>query len=271
VVSRCSSKNGKRNEEKAASKKILPPIIAVARPPTVGVVGRALVVALLVEQLPSATRVETATPADIALNLVSGGKLIPVHGGERGVLRKQSGRQERLWRHLWERLRLLHAEVLLWEGAGIWLLLPSTLLLRFFFKQWTDTHATSFGSEMTPQRIGTCEPPIASPVIVILEITAADKLLLARVQTLVSLAIVLTGKCLPAHTTHKGPLVCVSAQMRAQVVRAGKALRAECALECRRMLLRALRIAVSGDGARGIGKVKNVVAVRHAGRRRAAR
>jgi hypothetical protein len=268
VVSRCSKIRIKT--QKPLTGRLPPVIAAIARPPAAGIVGGALVVALLVEQLPAAAGVEAAAPADVALNFVSSRELVPVHGGERGVLREQGGRQERLRRHLRELLRLRHAEILLREGAEIGLLLPPALLLRFFFQQRTDAHATGLGPEMPSQCIGASESPTASPVVVVLEVTAADKLLLARVQPLVPLAVMLAGKGLSTHTTHKRPLICVSAQMRAQIVRAGEALRAEGALERRGMLLRALGVAVSGDGARGVGEVKDVVTVGHAGRRRAA-
>lgn len=59
-------------------------------------------------------------------------------------------------------------------------------------------------------------------------------------KTLMALPVMLSCKCLAAHSANKGPLVGVGAKVRAQVVGAGKALGAEGALESCGVLLHAL-------------------------------
>lgn len=93
---------------------------------------------------------------------------------------------------------------------------------------------------MPAKSIRTGESPAATPLASNLEITLAYKLLLARVQTLVSLAIVLSGKSFAADGTHKRSLVSVCSQVRAQVIGASESLGAESALERGRMLLNPL-------------------------------
>lgn len=102
--------------------------------------------------------------------------------------------------------------------------IPSTLLLRFFLEKGPDTHTACLGSKVTAESISTSETPATSPVATIFEIAAADELLLSRVQTLVSLAVVLTGKRLAADAAHERSLICVCTQMRSKVVGACKSL-----------------------------------------------
>lgn len=87
----------------------------------------------------------------------------------------------------------------------------------------------------------------------------ADKFLLARVESLVALAIMLSRKRLAADGAHEWSFIRVRAQMRSQIVRPREALRAEMALECGRVLLHPLRVRLRGAGALRIGKIQNVV------------
>lgn len=48
---------------------------------------------------------------------------------------------------------------------------------------------------------------------IVLEITATNELLLARVETLVSFPVVLASKSLAAHATHEGTLIGMGAKM----------------------------------------------------------
>lgn len=58
-------------------------------------------------------------------------------------------------------------------------------------------------------------------------------------KALVTLPIMLSCECLATHSAHEGSLVGVGAKVRAQVVGTGEALRAERALESRRVFLHA--------------------------------
>jgi hypothetical protein len=124
---------------------------------------------------------------------------------------------------------------------------------------------------MAAKRVGSGKASAASPVVIVLQLPPTDKLLLARVETLVALAVVLTRKCLAAVAADKRSLVSVSPEMRAKVVGACEALGAEAALECGRVLLSTLGgasggvVRVVGGWAIGICEVEDVVPVGNGG------
>lgn len=156
---------------------------------------------------------------------------------------------------------------------GLLLLCLPALLLGLLLEQRADADAARFRAEMPAEGVGASKAAAATPVIIVLEDAAADKLLLSAVEALVPLAIVLAGKGFAADGADKGTLVRVSSQMGAQVVGAREALGAEGALEGCRMFLRALGTVVlrarrvNRARPRWIGKVEDVVAMRHARRR----
>jgi hypothetical protein len=65
------------------------------------------------------------------------------------------------------------------------------------------------------ESISTSESSAATPVVVVFEVTAADKLLLAGVKAFVSFSIMLTRERFTAHAAHERTLVGMGAQMRA--------------------------------------------------------
>lgn len=121
---------------------------------------------------------------------------------------------------------------------------------------------------MTAQGVGARKPAAAAPLAAGLELALADKLLLARVQALVSLAVVLSGKGLAADGADKGALVGVGSQVGAQVVGARESLGAQGALKGGGVLLHALGAAL-GALVLGIGQAQRNDIVRD-GRRRLA-
>lgn len=104
---------------------------------------------------------------------------------------------------------------------------------------------------MATQSIGTRKAAATAPLIgrcvgnTVGERSTTDELLLARVETLVTLAVVLAGKGLAANRADEWPLVCVGAEMGAEVVGSGEAFGAEMAFECRGVLLSALEAALA--------------------------
>lgn len=91
---------------------------------------------------------------------------------------------------------------------------------------------------------------------VVLEVTAANKLLLARVETFMSFPVVLARKCLAANAAHEGTLIGMSAEMRSQVVGTCESLRAQSTLESRWVLLCTFRAsAFTRRRSGGIGKI----------------
>lgn len=117
---------------------------------------------------------------------------------------------------------------------------PAAFLLCLFLEKRSNAHTASFGSEVASERVGACEPPPAAPATVVLEHTTADKFLLSRVKTLVTLAVVLAGERFTAHAAHKRTLVCVGAQVRPEIVGTSETLWTQSALEGCGVLLCAL-------------------------------
>jgi hypothetical protein len=60
---------------------------------------------------------------------------------------------------------------------------------------------------MTTQGIGTGKPPAAAPLASHLEIALANKLLLSRVQTFVTLAVVLSGEGFSTNSAYERTLI----------------------------------------------------------------
>lgn len=77
---------------------------------------------------------------------------------------------------------------------------------------------------MSPQGISTSEPTSTAPLATPGQISPTDEFLLARMESFMSLAIVLASKCLAADGTDERSLVGVGAKMRPQIVGAGEAL-----------------------------------------------
>ena len=72
---------------------------------------------------------------------------------------------------------------------------------------------------------------------VVLEITAANKLLFAGVQTFVSFPVVLASKGLAANAAYKGTFIGMGAKMRPQVVGTCESLRTQSTLKSSWVLL----------------------------------
>lgn len=271
----------KRNTT-ARQNHLAPPIVAVAHPATVATskdgLLALLVIALVFVVFSSTAGVEAAAAADlVGFVWTVDGHCVPVHCRKRRVLNKKCGRKERLrrLRHMREvfvaRLSLHHATEILRHGIEhavtighlLLLTIPTTFLLRLFFEQGAYADATSFRSEMATKCICTSEPPTATPMTVVLEVTAAHKLLLARMKAFVSFSIVLASECFTANAAHKWTLISVSAQMRTQIIGACETLRTQGALESCRMFLRTLWVRAVGrvGRSRGVGKIQNIVAV----------
>ena len=90
---------------------------------------------------------------------------------------------------------------------------------------------------MAAECVGACESPAAAPLRAALERAFADKFLLAAVQALVTFAVVLPCEGFATDSAYERTLVCVRPEMRAEIVSAGEALRAEIALESCGMFL----------------------------------
>jgi hypothetical protein len=86
-------------------------------------------------------------------------------------------------------------------------------LHHLFVQQRLDADTACFGSEVTTQGISASKPSPATPLAPNFEITLANKLLLARVQTFVPFAVVLSGKGLSTDSAYKGTFVGVGSQM----------------------------------------------------------
>jgi hypothetical protein len=226
----------------------LPLVVALVASPSAVVTSvhrllTALVVALVLKVLATTGSVKAAATTDVALHLlrVTRRQLIPLDTCKRRILRQQSSRQERLrsLRHTRVRKRLesrlahhARAKVLvghLLEHAitvvHLLLAVPSTLLLRLLLEQGADADATGFGTEMATQGVSSGKSSPAAPVVAVFQVAAAHKLLLARVQPLVSLSVVLTGECFTAYAADEWALICVGTKMRSEVVRPGEAFR----------------------------------------------
>jgi hypothetical protein len=66
---------------------------------------------------------------------------------------------------------------------------------------------------MPTKGIGTGKASTAAPIVAIFERASADKLLLARMQALMALAIMLSSKCLAAYTADERTLVSMGTEM----------------------------------------------------------
>lgn len=91
---------------------------------------------------------------------------------------------------------------------------------------------------MPSESVGASETAVAAPVSALLEIAFAYELLLAGVQTFVTLAIVLTCESLATDCAHEWSLICMCAEVRSQVISTSKSLRTEGTLESSWVLLR---------------------------------
>ena len=92
------------------------------------------------------------------------------------------------------------------------LLVPDALPLEHFLvEESLDADAPGLGAEMPAERIGAGKSSTTAPAPATLELAFANKLLLARVEPFVALAIVLSGKSLSTYRTNKRTLICMSA------------------------------------------------------------
>jgi hypothetical protein len=60
---------------------------------------------------------------------------------------------------------------------------------------------------MSAESVGAGEPPAATPVVAVLQVTTADELFLSRVQAFVTLTVVLARKSLATNAADKRPFV----------------------------------------------------------------
>ena len=95
-------------------------------------------------------------------------------------------------------------------------LVPHSLPLQsFLVQQRPDTYPTGFATEVPPKSVCAGKSSATSPAIPRLQLSLAYKLLLARMQAFVALSVMLSGKGLATHRTHKRPFVRMRAKMRA--------------------------------------------------------
>lgn len=134
-------------------------------------------------------------------------------------------------------------------------------LERLLVEQGLDADAAGLGAEVAAEGVGAGEAAAAAPDAAAGELAAADELLLARVQALVTFAVVLAGEGFAADGADEGSLVGVRPQVAAEVVGAGELFRAEAALEGGRVFLDAFGVGGGGAGPLRVGEVKDVVAV----------
>lgn len=159
--------------------------------------------------------------------------LIPLEGLQCGILsQKRRGKNETA------SMLAIHSRH--HEGRWNWLqvtcvrrllLIYHCALVRLFVKQWFDTNATSFRSEMTAQRVGPGKSATTSPLSATGELSTTDKLFLARVQPFMTLSIVLSSKGFSTNGADERPFVCVGAQVRPKIIGSGEALGTEVTLE----------------------------------------
>lgn len=90
---------------------------------------------------------------------------------------------------------------------------------------------------MASQSIGTCEASAAAPLTTLLQVAFAHELLLARMQTLMPLAVMLARESFPTYCTNERSFIRMSAKMRSQIVGSSEALGAKSTLEGGRVLL----------------------------------
>lgn len=115
---------------------------------------------------------------------------------------------------------------------------------------------------MPSQRIRTRESASATPRSAGAKFTLADEFLLPRVQSLVPFPVMLAGKRFSADGANKGSLVCMRAEMAAEVICTSKSFWAKCALECSRVFLDTF-VCAGGGGTRRVGEFENVITVRN--------
>lgn len=94
------------------------------------------------------------------------------------------------------------------------LLAPLSLALyHFLVQQRLDADPASLGPEMSSESISTGETPSTTPLPTSLQVALADELLLARVEALVTLAIMLSRKGFATDCANEWSLVGVSPQV----------------------------------------------------------
>jgi hypothetical protein len=114
---------------------------------------------------------------------------------------------------------------------------------------------------MATQGVCAGESATTAPVRTTLESAATHELLLARVQTFVTLAVVLASECFAAHRANERSLIRVCSEVRAQVVCSSESFRAESTLEGSRVFLLPAAFRTIGWRSLRIGKVENVVSL----------
>lgn len=136
----------------------------------------------------------------------------------------------RLLHHHALRRRLLHS-----------LLVPHTLPFKHFLvQQRFNAYPARFGTEMPTKRICTSKASATAPLTSSLEVSFADKLLFARMQTLMPLTIMLASKCFPTNCAYKRSLIRVRPKVGPEVICSSEPLGTQSTLKSSRMLLNAL-------------------------------
>lgn len=102
--------------------------------------------------------------------------------------------------------------------SGLLLLLllfgdDAVALLGLLIKQWLDADTASLGPEVAAEGVCTRKSTTAAPVTASRKVTAADELFLARMETLVAFAVVLSGEGFTTDCAHERSFVGVSAKM----------------------------------------------------------
>jgi hypothetical protein len=114
---------------------------------------------------------------------------------------------------------------------------------------------------VSTKSVRTSKSAPTTPTGATLQITTADELLLARMQTLVAFAIVLACEGFTTDRANERSFVCVCAKMRAKVVCSSETLGTQVTLECSRVLLLPATIRTIGGRAFRVGKVKDVISL----------
>jgi hypothetical protein len=228
----------------------------IARPSRLG-----MTVVTVIFILSSTAAVKAVAAADVAIEILGcvARQCVPDVTESRILLEQCIGKSIRAHLHAWiitslynvsisivARLWLLEDwlswKALAWEWLQTSLLVLVILALKsLFLQQGLDAYASSFAAEMTAEGIGTRKATATAPVITVLELATANKLLLARVESLVTLAVMLAGEGFATMIANERTLVCMGPKMRAQIVSASETLRTETALESGRMLLCSFR------------------------------
>jgi hypothetical protein len=90
-------------------------------------------------------------------------------------------------------------------------ILIAALLQGLFFHERLDAEAAGFAAKVPAQGVGARKTTTAAPLVTVLELTTADKLLLTTVESFMSLTVVLACESFATVTTDERTFIRVSA------------------------------------------------------------